>query len=92
MQFLFLQLIKHWLLPQLSNLYSDNMKLDLQSLTCWFDQEMVLGFSLSRDPMYTLYRDFKKMRDILKKLCALLRIKFFMQQDDTKIVYFDEGV
>ena len=27
-----------------------------------------------------------------KKLCALLRIKFFSQQDDTKIVNFDEGV
>ena len=28
----------------------------------------------------------------MKKLCALLRIKFFFQQDDTKIVNFDEGV
>ena len=28
----------------------------------------------------------------MKKLCALLRIKFFSQQDDTKIVNFDEGV
>ena len=28
----------------------------------------------------------------MKKLCALLRIKFFSQQDDTKIVHFDEGV
>ena len=29
---------------------------------------------------------------IMKKLCALLCIKFFFQQDDTKIVNFDEGV
>ena len=28
----------------------------------------------------------------MKKLCALLRIKFFTQQDDTEIVNFDEGV
>ena len=28
----------------------------------------------------------------MKKLCALLHIKFFFQQDDTKIVNFDEGV
>ena len=27
----------------------------------------------------------------MKKLWALLRIKFFSQQDDTKIVNFDEG-
>ena len=28
----------------------------------------------------------------MKKLCALLHVKFFFQQDDTKIVSFDEGV
>ena len=28
----------------------------------------------------------------MKKLCALLRIKKKFQQDDTKIVNFDEGV
>ena len=28
----------------------------------------------------------------MKKLCALLRIKFVSQQDDTKTVNFDEGV
>ena len=28
----------------------------------------------------------------MKKLCALLLIKYFSQQDDTKIVDFDEGV
>ena len=28
----------------------------------------------------------------MQQLCALLRIKFFSQQDDTKIVNFDEGV
>ena len=28
----------------------------------------------------------------MKKLCALLHIKFFSQQDDTKIVNFDEGI
>ena len=28
----------------------------------------------------------------MKKLCTLLRIKFFSQQEDTKIVNFDEGV
>ena len=34
----------------------------------------------------------KQTRDRMKKLCALLRIQFFSQQDDTKIVNFDEGV
>ena len=28
----------------------------------------------------------------MKKLCALLRIEFFSEQDATKIVKFDEGV
>ena len=36
--------------------------------------------------------NFKKTRDRMKKLYALLRIKFFSQQDDTKIKDFDEGV
>ena len=36
--------------------------------------------------------NFKKTRDRVKKLCALWRIKFFSQQDDTKIINFDEGV
>ena len=36
--------------------------------------------------------NFKKTRDRMKKLCTLLRIKIFFQQDDTKIVNFDEGV
>ena len=35
---------------------------------------------------------FKKTRDRINKLCPLLRIKFFYQQDDTKIINFDEGV
>ena len=30
--------------------------------------------------------NFKKTRDRLKKLCALMRIKFFSQQADTKII------
>ena len=34
--------------------------------------------------------DIKKTR--INKLCLLLRIKLFFQQDDTKIVEFDEGV
>ena len=33
--------------------------------------------------------DFKKTRDGINKLCPLLRIKFFFQQDDTKIIHFD---
>ena len=28
----------------------------------------------------------------MKKLCPLFRMKFFFQQDDTKIINFDEGV
>ena len=36
--------------------------------------------------------DFKKTRDRIIKLCPLLRIKLFFQQDDTKIINFDEGV
>ena len=30
--------------------------------------------------------NFKKTRDRMKRLCALLRIQFFSQQDDTKSV------
>ena len=36
--------------------------------------------------------NFKKTTDRMNKLCALLCIKFFFQQDDPKIVNFDEGV
>ena len=36
--------------------------------------------------------NFKKTSDRMKKLCALSRIKFFSQQDDTKNANFDEGV
>ena len=36
--------------------------------------------------------NFKKTREKMKKLCALLRIEFFSQQNDTKIINFDEGV
>ena len=36
--------------------------------------------------------NFKKTRDRMKKLCALLRIEFFSEQDDTKIIKFDEGI
>ena len=39
-----------------------------------------------------MINNFKKTRDRMKKLCALLcNIKFFSQQDDAKIVNFDEG-
>ena len=36
--------------------------------------------------------DFKKTRDRINKLCPLLRIQFFFQENDTKIIYFHEGV
>ena len=36
--------------------------------------------------------DFKKTRDRINKLCPLLRIKKKFQQDDTKIINFDERV
>ena len=43
--------------------------------------------------MHTLtISNFKKTRVRIKEFCALLRIKFFSQQDDTKIVNFDEAV
>ena len=35
---------------------------------------------------------FKKTRDKMRKLCALMRIEFFPQQNDTNIIDFDEGV
>ena len=35
--------------------------------------------------------NFKKTRDRMKQLCALLRIQCFSPQDDTKTVNFDEG-
>ena len=28
----------------------------------------------------------------MNKLCALMRIEFFSEQNDTKIINFDEGV
>ena len=40
---------------------------------------------------YTI-NNVKKMRDRMKKLCALLRIKKYHSKMDTKIVNFDEGV
>ena len=39
-----------------------------------------------------MINNFKKSRDRMKKLCALLRIKLFFEQDDTKTVNFDKGV
>ena len=36
--------------------------------------------------------NFKKTRYRREKLCALSRIEFFSEQDDTNIVNFDEGV
>ena len=39
-----------------------------------------------------MINNFKKTKDRMKKLCALLRIKFFSHQDDTQIVNFVEGV
>ena len=36
--------------------------------------------------------NLKKTGDRMKKLWALLRMKFFSHQDDTKIVNFDKGV
>ena len=36
--------------------------------------------------------NFKKTRDRIKKLRLLMRIQFFFQQDDTKIINFDEGI
>ena len=36
--------------------------------------------------------NFKKTRDRMKKLCTLYCTKLFSQQDDPKIVNFDEGV
>ena len=36
--------------------------------------------------------NFKKTRDRMKKLCALLPIELFSEQEDTKIVNFEEGV
>ena len=37
-------------------------------------------------------KNVKKTRAKMKKLCALMRIEFFSQQNDTKIINFDEGV
>ena len=34
--------------------------------------------------------NFKKKRE--KEMCALMCIEFFSQQNDTKIINFDEGV
>ena len=39
----------------------------------------------------TIY-DLKKTRDRINKLCPLLRIQFFFQENDSKIIYFHEGV
>ena len=66
-------------------------------VTCinpWYSPDFNLSYTgWPRKNAYTLtINNFKKTRDRMKKLCALLRIKFFFQQDDTKIVNFDEGV
>ena len=39
-----------------------------------------------------MINNFQKTRDRMKKLCALLHMKFFSQQDDTQIINFYEGV
>ena len=39
-----------------------------------------------------MINNFKKTRDRMKELCALMHIKFFSQHNDTKIINFDEGV
>ena len=36
--------------------------------------------------------NFKKTREKMKELCALMRTEFFSQQNDTKIINLDEGV
>ena len=36
--------------------------------------------------------NFKKTRDRMKTLCAVVRIEFFSEQDAIKIVNFEEGV
>ena len=63
------------------------------SITRW--ERLQVGIHVQGGPerIATLtINNFKKTRDRMKKLCTLLRIKFFSQQDDTKIVNFDEGV
>ena len=36
--------------------------------------------------------NFKKSREKIKKVCALMSIELFSKQNDTKVINFDEGV
>ena len=60
----------------------------------WFDFAMahISHKGWPRKNATLTINNFRKMGDRMKKLCALLHIKFFSLQDDTKIVNFDEGV
>ena len=61
----------------------------------------IIGVRVLRGPIYTGWpkknvtptiNDFKRTSDRMKKLCALLCVNVFFQQDDTKIINFDESV
>ena len=51
-----------------------------------------LLYSVAQKECNTFDQKFQETRDRMKELCALLRIEFFSEQDDTKLVNFDQGV
>ena len=55
-------------------------------------QHIIIQGGPERMQHFITINNFKKTSDRMNKLYALLRIKFFPQQDNTKIVNFDEGV
>ena len=57
-----------------------------------WDEHWALYTGWPRKNATPTINNFKKTMDRIKKLCALMRIEFFSQQNDTKIINFDEGV
>ena len=60
-----------------------------------FNKTITGNFFLQGGPermQWPTINNFKKTREKMKRLCALVCIEFFSQQNDTKINDFDEGV
>ena len=53
---------------------------------------LICNTGCPRENATLMINNLKKTKDRMKKVCALLHIKFFSQQEDTQIFNFDEGV
>ena len=61
-------------------------------LYCGSNFQIIQGGPERTQYLQCMINNFKKTRRKMKKLCALIRIEFFSQQNYTKIIKFDEGV